>query len=216
MVGGRIKQLRVERGFSAASLAGKLKINHSSLNSLEKGRYGVSMATLMAMAVHLQCEESDLFTFPGVSIHHDIHEICRRATKADLLDIRSFLTSRSADPLAALQADSDSTRDLVGARIRQLREECGVDRVGLATAIGVDSSSLYDIESARDTISPRKLIATASALQVQESDLLTFPGLSLRHDIHELCRKASRAVLLETKAFASQRVRESIGTSGQG
>jgi len=94
LIGARIRELREEMGYSVAQLAAAIPAEHSTVNSIESGRHGVSLRTLIVIAGHLRCEESDLLTFPGVSIRHEIHDLTRNASRAALLDIRAYAEQR--------------------------------------------------------------------------------------------------------------------------
>jgi transcriptional regulator with XRE-family HTH domain len=93
-----------------------------------------------------------------------------------------------------------SIHKLFGARVRTLRREQQLRAIDVAALIGCDPSYYYSIERGDSAPSFALLMAIAKSLKVDESELFTWPGTGLRHDLRELLRQAPNATLPELKA----------------
>lgn len=213
LFGKRMKQLREERGVSVSALAEALGMDRSSPSAIERGRHAPSFRTIGALAQFLMVDEKDLLTFPELGIRHVVDEECRGAPK-DVLEgtnayLKDLLRSEpwylpegvGLDSALISRKPMPSTQDLFGARLRFLREARGIKKARLATAVNLDPRSLNAIEIGREAPSFRSIVHLAAVLAVDEKDLLTFPGRSMRHDLGELCRRASPGVLLLVRSY---------------
>jgi transcriptional regulator with XRE-family HTH domain len=104
---------------------------------------------------------------------------------------------------------------LFGARLRKLRTERGLSAAEVAAAVDCDRSSIYNIENGRHAPSFQRLMALAEVLQVDEMDLLTFPGAHVRHDLNELSRGLPVRVALEMKAACERVLTEEQQAKGR-
>jgi transcriptional regulator with XRE-family HTH domain len=85
-----------------------------------------------------------------------------------------------------------SIHQLFGSRLRQLRQEQQLAAVDVAVLAGCDVSHYYSIERGTHPPSFALLVAIAKVLAVDEADLFTWPGRSLRHDLREQIRLTTR------------------------
>lgn len=93
-----------------------------------------------------------------------------------------------------------SVRKLLGARLKQLREDERLTVAQAAATVGIDVSHLYGIERGDYAPSLETLTALATLFKIDMADLFIYPGTHLRHDIRELIRSIPNAKLLEVKA----------------
>ncbi len=95
---------------------------------------------------------------------------------------------------------------LLGARIKELREERSERAVDIAVMVGVDPSHYYAIERGTARPSLDVVIALAHAFKVDEADLFIWPGTGARADLHEIVRRVPNASLAELKLQLEQHV----------
>ncbi len=97
---------------------------------------------------------------------------------------------------------------LLGARVKQLREERSIGVRELADTVGYDRSALYQLERGTYTPGVPLLVGLAAALEVEELDFLVFPGVSVRADVIELTRSAPSGVLVGTRTQLGEALSE--------
>lgn len=97
-----------------------------------------------------------------------------------------------------------SVRKLLGARVKQLREEESFTVAQAAAALGIDASHLYGIERGDYAPSLETLVGLATLYKVDMTDMFVFPGTHLRHDLRELMRSIPNAKLADVKAAVEQ------------
>lgn len=61
--GGKLRQLRLEKGFTQEQLANELGVEISQISRIERGVINTSVTTLYAISKTLQIEVSELFAF---------------------------------------------------------------------------------------------------------------------------------------------------------
>ena len=61
-VQNRVKQLRVERGWTQEELAAAVGVSRQSINSIERNRYVPSLPLALAFARAFKCSTDDIFT----------------------------------------------------------------------------------------------------------------------------------------------------------
>lgn len=63
MFGSRVKELRVNKGFSQFDLASLCNYEKSTISRIENGRTNITLKTAMILAFHLDVKVSELFNF---------------------------------------------------------------------------------------------------------------------------------------------------------
>ena len=108
------------------------------------------------------------------------HEIASHVTFADALDLRTAQcleaqTIAEHRPCHNVQYNPDRRLDgkpvTVGFAIRSRRIRCGMNKVALAAAVGVDRSLITRLESGERNASPAMLLRLARALDCDAADL---------------------------------------------
>ena len=61
-IGNKIRQIRVERGFSQEYLANECEVDYSQINRMELGKVNFSVSYLSKIASALKVKPSDLLT----------------------------------------------------------------------------------------------------------------------------------------------------------
>jgi transcriptional regulator with XRE-family HTH domain len=106
MFGERAKQLREERGLTAAQVAEAVGIDTPTLWKIERGVSSPSMSKFLLMAEVLGVEPFDLLCFPGINVRHDMLEDTRLNPPAIIMEARRFIaeTRRRDDQRAAARS----------------------------------------------------------------------------------------------------------------
>jgi transcriptional regulator with XRE-family HTH domain len=97
-IGGRVRELRLERELTAEKLAYENGISKGTISDLESGLARPSVATLKRIADGLDVELLDLFTRPSSSERHRVIDLTRGASLGSLRAAASALRERSRDP----------------------------------------------------------------------------------------------------------------------
>jgi transcriptional regulator with XRE-family HTH domain len=101
----------------------------------------------------------------------------------------------------------EKVRQLVGQRVRSLRQEQGLTGADLARLIGKAPSWVSDVERGRTNFTVETLNLFAEALGYDEMDFFVFPERNVRHEVVDLTRAVTEDALHETKTFL-RRARE--------
>lgn len=93
----------------------------------------------------------------------------------------------------------EKVRKLVGARVRSLRKEQGLNGSTVANLLGKHRSWVSQFELGQCNSTLETLSAFAELLGLDELDLFTHPELNIRHVVVDLTRDASKDTLLELR-----------------
>lgn len=93
-----------------------------------------------------------------------------------------------------------SVQKLLGARLKEMREQQNLRVVEVAAALSVEPGTIYAIERGDHPPSFTLFLDFAKLYKVDEADLVTWPGTHPRHDLRELLRLTPAAKLDELKA----------------
>lgn len=63
LVGSRIREVRLERGYSQDELAYQIPMDRAYVGLIENGKSAASITTLVKFAIALECEVGDLFPY---------------------------------------------------------------------------------------------------------------------------------------------------------
>jgi len=66
----RLSELRAERGWTQADLAGEVGVSRQTIISIERGRYDPSLPVAFALAAALDVTVEDIFQPDGASVSH--------------------------------------------------------------------------------------------------------------------------------------------------
>lgn len=92
-----------------------------------------------------------------------------------------------------------SVYKLLGARLKELREEQELRVIEVAAALDVEPGTVYAIERGDGPPSFTLFLDFVKLYKVDEADACTWPGTHLRHDLREMIRLTPNAKL-ELKA----------------
>jgi transcriptional regulator with XRE-family HTH domain len=92
-----------------------------------------------------------------------------------------------------------SIQKLLGARLKEMREQQQLRVIEVAAALDVEPGTVYAIERGDHPPSMTLFMDFAKLYKVDEADLLTWPGTHPRHDLRELVRLTPNAKLNELK-----------------
>src|SRR5579871_553637 len=154
--GHRVHSFRDEAGLSVLELANAAKLSDQHIYSIERGRYGPSFDSQERIADVLGVLRMDLFAWVGTHPRFDFVDRTRGLSPKRLADLRSELL-KYAPSIAAWEARvanwkkrrGEPAEKLLGARVRELREEIGIKPAALAQLIGQTGPQAYSIESGR-------------------------------------------------------------------
>jgi transcriptional regulator with XRE-family HTH domain len=90
-LGARMRDLRLEKGFSLATLRQAGGLTPSQMSSAERGRVGVTIGTLVSVARALGLPPFMLMTFPEVDAFSAVLEEIRQAFNGDLSGVAELI-----------------------------------------------------------------------------------------------------------------------------
>jgi DNA-binding XRE family transcriptional regulator len=109
-----------------------------------------------------------------------------------------------------------SLKKLLGARIRQLREEQALTVAQVAESVGLQFSHMYAIERGDNAPSLEVMAALAALFKVDVADLFAFPSSHPRHELRELLRGIPNAKLEDARAALEAVLRVVSGSARSG
>src|SRR5258708_27620285 len=108
LFGKRVRQLRLEKGYSVVQLGGLVGLNEQTLWSIESGRYSTSFNSLVNIANALKVNEYDLFVWQGTNPLFDLINLLRKAPLAKVVELKGVLEKMLGPE--ALQEAEESLR----------------------------------------------------------------------------------------------------------
>lgn len=87
LLGKRIKELRVNKGFTQENLAEKIGIGQRSLSRIECGRIFITSETLAKLLAVFEIEASELFNFKHLDETQKLKEELIEAIETEKVDI---------------------------------------------------------------------------------------------------------------------------------
>ena len=157
-VGRRIRQRRVELGFSLAQLAPKLGVNYAQLHKYERGSNRVSASRLFQIAKVLGVRLSFFFEDYRQPTTGRGPVDPAKTADAGLMrrqDAVSLVEGSIDDP--ALRGNQHPIDIHVGRRVKERRAELGCSREWLASELGVGYHQVWKYELAVHRISAGRL-----------------------------------------------------------
>lgn len=228
LLGERIRALREERGYSLGEFARKVGISVSYLSEIERGAKKPSLRTVAKIAEALNLGKGELLRQSqkpaGLGLGERLRlvrqergvsltELARSAGISDsyLSEVERGVVSPSARvlrrlaeclgvPLSALMDE----KGLVGARLKEAREQQGLSQAELARSAGVSPGLIGQIENGRINPSLETLEKLAKALGVSPCYFIVDSA-----EVEEMVRSMGpslRALLSEPKVQAVLRM----------
>lgn len=167
--GALVRQYRQQRGLTHKALANRMGIRRSSyMSEIELGKRNIAVLMLLRLARALDIPVAWLLA--GLDTHAD----CTPSTLDTSLlsrEMRETEVLHSATP--SLEPDEQAILlPLLGATIRQYRQQRHLLQVELATMTGVSRSHICQIEQGNRSISLLNLLSIATTFALPVSSLL--------------------------------------------
>ena len=88
LLGQRIKELRIKKGFTQEQLSEKLNIGQRTLSKIERGNTFVSAETLAKIITALEVEPTELFNFKHLDEKEELKKELIEAIRTEQVDIK--------------------------------------------------------------------------------------------------------------------------------
>lgn len=167
-LGGRIRQLRLEHGWTQAQTAEAASLDLKHLQKIEAGQLNVSFLTLRQLARGFQLSLAEL-------LPHEERPPARRPNP---------LPAESTDPgtgeAPVRLEDCPSVLAALGNEVARLRKQRGFSQAELAQKAGVGLSTVRLTESGKTNLTVASLVLLANALEVRASALLSASSAPLK------------------------------------
>ena len=166
--GATLRQYRQQRGLSHRALAVRTGIRSSYISEIELGKRNIAVLTLLRLAHALEIPAASLLA--GL----DPHATLAPPVVCDLPPPRGARDAAvPSDGTPSLKpGDQALLLPLLGATIRQYRQQRGLFQAALATMTGLSPSHICQIEQGHRSVSVLNLVSIATALGLAVSSLL--------------------------------------------
>ncbi len=166
--GAILRQYRKQRELSHRALAASMGIRSSYISEIELGKRNIAVLTLLRLAHALAIPAASLLA--GL----DPHATLAPPVVYDLPPPRGARDAAvpSNDTPALKPGDQALLLPLLGATIRQYRQQRGLFQAALATMTGLSPSHICQIEQGHRSVSVLNLVSIATALGLSVASLL--------------------------------------------
>lgn len=166
--GATLRQYRQQRGLSHRALAARMGIRSSYVSEIELGKRNIAVLTLLRMTHALDIPAAYLLE------QVDSHATFAPPFTPDPLPVRGTRKAIGTHgDTCSLQLDDLATLiPLLGATIRQYRQQLGLSQSVLATRTGLTVGYISEIEKGQRNLSVLSLIRIADALGLAVAHLL--------------------------------------------
>ncbi len=167
--GATLRQYRQQRGLSHRALAARTGIRSSYVSEIELGKRNISVLTLLRMTHALDIAAACLLA------QVEPHATLAPPVTSDPLPVRGTRTAGvTHDDTCSLQSGDPATLlPLLGATIRQYRQQLGLSQPALAARTGLNTTYIGQIELGHRNLSVLSLVRIADALGLSVAHLLT-------------------------------------------
>jgi transcriptional regulator with XRE-family HTH domain len=168
-LGATLRQYRQQRGLSHRALAVRTGIRSSYISQIELGKRNISVLTMLRLTQVLGIPSSWLFA------QEETRTPLAPPTPGDLLTSRAMqdaAVTPDERPLTSLDAHA-TLLPLLGATIRQARQEQRLSQPALAARTGLNPTYIGQIELGQRNLSVLSLVRIADALGISFASLLT-------------------------------------------
>ena len=151
--GATVRQYRQQRGMTQQELAARMGLHHRYISKIERGQRNIAVLLLLRLASALDIPVSMLL---------------------DGLDTHAAHQTKIApvDPVASPPEHAAALLRLLGAAIRQYRQQRDLLQSTLATKTGLSLTYIGDIERGKRNISLLSLLRLAEAFEISATCLL--------------------------------------------
>jgi len=166
--GATLRQYRKQRRLSQQALAARTGIWNRYLSQIELGRHNVSVLALVRLAHALEIPAARLLA------QLDTHATLAPPTPCDPLTSRETRGAAvTHDDTPSLKpSDPDMLLHMLGATIRQYRQQLGLSQPALAARTGLNPTYIGQIEQGQRNLSVLSLLRIADALGLSVAHLL--------------------------------------------
>ena len=168
LLGATIRQYRQERGLSHRALAARTGIRSSYISEIELGKRNISVLTLLRMTHVLRIPSAWLFE--QVDTHAPLAPPAAYGSPS-FRHVQDAGVTNDATP--SLKPDDQARLlPLLGATIRQYRQQRGLFQAALATMTDLTPTYIGEIERGKRNLSVLSLTRIADALELPLAHLL--------------------------------------------
>jgi len=169
LLGATVRQYREQQRLSQRVLAAKTGIHHTYISEVELGRHNVSVLALLRLAHALKIPTASLLA------RLDTHATLVPPLACDPLHSRGApdTVMTHDDTFSPQPGDPAILLPLLGATLRQYRQQRGLFQAALATMTGLSPTYIGEIERGERNISVLSLVRIADALELPVAHLLT-------------------------------------------
>jgi transcriptional regulator with XRE-family HTH domain len=166
--GAILRYYRQQRHLSQRALAVRTGIRRAYISQIETGLRNIAVLTLLRLAYALEIPAASLLA--GLDLHATL-------APPGVCDLPPPRGARDAavpydDTPSLKPGDQALLLPLLGATIRQYRQQRGLFQVALATMTGLSPSHICQIEQGHRSVSVLNLVSIATALGLSVSSLL--------------------------------------------
>jgi transcriptional regulator with XRE-family HTH domain len=163
-----LRAYRKQRGLSQRALTARTGIPSSYISEIEQGRRNIAVLALLRLAHALDIPAAWLL------VGLDTRTTVTPPILCDPLPSRGVQDATvTHDVTPSLQpGDPDTLLHLLGATLRQYRQQRGLTHKALAAKTGLDNSYIGEIERGERNVSVLNLVRLADALELSVSPLL--------------------------------------------
>ena len=172
-LGATLRQSRKERGLSQRALAARMGLRDRYLSQIELGRHNIAVLTLLRLAYALDIPAADLLA------RLETHASLAPPTTCDPLSSKGTQDATHDVAPSPQPGDPSVLLQLLGATLRQYRQQHGLSQRALAASTGLSATYITEIEQGHRNVSVLNLVRIADAVGLSVTPLLAL--LETRH-----------------------------------
>ena len=168
LLGATLRQYRQQRGLTQRALTARTGIPSTYISEIEKGRRNIAVLALLRLAYALEIPAACLLA------RRDVHPSLAPPATCDALTSKQTRDAAVTHDVALFPQPSDPAMplQLLGATIRQYRQQRGLLQATLATITGLSPTYISEIEQGQRNLSVLSLVRIADALELSVVPLL--------------------------------------------
>jgi transcriptional regulator with XRE-family HTH domain len=170
LLGATLRQYRKQRRLSQQALAARTGIlDDRYISQIELGRHNISVLMLLRLAHALEIPAACLLAWVDTSAPLAPPITCDPLSSRETRDV----AVPHDDTSSVKPGDAATLLPLLGATIRQYRQQLGLSQPALAARTGLNPTYIGQIEQGHRNLSVLSLVRIADALGISLSYLLT-------------------------------------------
>jgi transcriptional regulator with XRE-family HTH domain len=165
LLGTTLRQYRKQRRLSQPALAARTGIHHTYISEIEHGLHNISVLMLLRLAHALELRAA------GLLAPLDPHAPTATCASRPARGAQETGVTRDVMP-AQPRGDADELLHLLGASLRQARQQGHLSQTALATRTGLSATYIGEIEQGQRNLSVLSLLRLADALGLAVAQVL--------------------------------------------